>query len=362
MKTEQTRVVAPVYPRIFSVSMLTVLLMVALRIAIGWHFFSEGLSHKNDPKWSSEGFLRQAKGPLAPYYKERLPGFHRWDELMIIPLDEPKSAKPTDDTIAAGGAPPDGEDAPAAKGKSGPAKAVYGKWYDGVVQDWRTRANDIETFYKYTDDQKKNVDAIFNQYADNLQTVLAGYDTDITAYRHGLDRNIEIAKRPGSDNIPNIVKRLSTRAANPTGEPGVSDVKSTPAEWKGDAQALEAAFERDVAELATPDQRKLGTPATAQTGLSLQKIDTIVIWTLIIGGACLVIGLFTRLSAVVLALFLLSVMATQPPWIADSVTMLFNYQLVEFLALILLATSHVGRWAGLDFFVHHLLLRPFRSR
>src|SRR3954468_16243813 len=161
MKTEQTRVVAPVYPRIFSVSMLTVVLMVALRVAIGWHFFSEGLSHKNDPKWSSEGFLRQAKGPFAPYYKQNLPGFHRWDELMIIPLDEPKSAKPGDDSIAAGGAPGDSEDAPA-KGKPGPAKSVYGGWQKVVVDDWGNRAKEIESFYKYTDEQKKNVDEILN--------------------------------------------------------------------------------------------------------------------------------------------------------------------------------------------------------
>ena len=360
MKTEQTPVVARVYPRIFSISMLTVLLVVALRVAIGWHFFSEGLSHKNDPKWSSEGFLRQAKGPFAPYYKEHVPGFHRWDELMVIPLDEPEAKKPNDDSIAAGGAPADGEEAAAAKGNPGPAKSVYGAWYKVVVDDWGNRAKEIETFYNYTADQKKNVDDLLKQYADNLDKVLAGYDTDITAYRHGLNRNIKISQQPGSDNIPNVIKRLTSRAANPTGEPGVSDGKSTPAEWKADAQALEAAFERDVVELAAPEQRKLGTPTAAQTGLTLQKIDTIVIWTLIIGGACLVVGLFTRLSAVVLALFLLSIVLSQPAWLAGTVDT-YN-QTVECIALLVLASSHVGRWGGLDFFVHHLLLRPFRSK
>jgi hypothetical protein len=38
----------------------TVLFLVALRIALGWHFFDQGMHHYRDPDWSSEGFLRQA--------------------------------------------------------------------------------------------------------------------------------------------------------------------------------------------------------------------------------------------------------------------------------------------------------------
>jgi uncharacterized membrane protein YphA (DoxX/SURF4 family) len=69
--------------------------------------------------------------------------------------------------------------------------------------------------------------------------------------------------------------------------------------------------------------------------------------------------LFTRLSALALALFLLSVIVAQPPWIAGTVETYFHA--AECVALLMLATSPVGRWAGLDFFVHYVLLRPFRS-
>jgi uncharacterized membrane protein YphA (DoxX/SURF4 family) len=55
--------------------------LVALRLAIGWHFFIEGL-HKihthhigqtatNSP-WSSEGFFRAGYGPLAPLARQAL--------------------------------------------------------------------------------------------------------------------------------------------------------------------------------------------------------------------------------------------------------------------------------------------------
>ncbi len=55
-------------------------------------------------------------------------------------------------------------------------------------------------------------------------------------------------------------------------------------------------------------------------------------------------------------------MMSQPPWVPGAVTTLFPYQLVEFLALITLATTAVGRWLGLDFLVHFLITAPFRSR
>ncbi len=106
------------------------------------------------------------------------------------------------------------------------------------------------------------------------------------------------------------------------------------------------------------EQLKRGPMAEVRS--ELKKIDTAIVWLLIIGGGLLMVGLFTRLSALALALFLIAVMATQPPWVAGTVET--YYQGVECVALLALATSPVGRWAGLDFFVHYVLLRPFRRR
>jgi uncharacterized membrane protein YphA (DoxX/SURF4 family) len=69
------------------------------------------------------------------------------------------------------------------------------------------------------------------------------------------------------------------------------------------------------------------------------------------------LGLFTRVAAVVGALFLLSVMASQPPWVAGANAMFFYYQLVEFAALIYLAAIGAGQWAGLDFIIQGLWSR-----
>lgn len=63
---------------------LAVLAIVLLRLSIGWHFYSEGVKKYNDPNFSAEAFLLQAKGPLAPLIERQVPGFHRWREFLAI--------------------------------------------------------------------------------------------------------------------------------------------------------------------------------------------------------------------------------------------------------------------------------------
>ena len=78
-------------------------------------------------------------------------------------------------------------------------------------------------------------------------------------------------------------------------------------------------------------------------------------------GGCLVIGLFTRLAASVAALFLLSVICHSAPLDFGCDEPVFGYQIVEMFALFALATTTVGRCAGLDYFVH-LLVKPLMRR
>jgi thiosulfate dehydrogenase (quinone) large subunit len=41
-----------------------------MRIFVGWHFLYEGIAKLTSPSWSAVGYLRQARGPFA--------GFFRW--------------------------------------------------------------------------------------------------------------------------------------------------------------------------------------------------------------------------------------------------------------------------------------------
>jgi len=46
-----------------------VFFLVALRIAVGWHFLYEGLVKVTSPSWTSSGYLIDSKGFLAPVYR-----------------------------------------------------------------------------------------------------------------------------------------------------------------------------------------------------------------------------------------------------------------------------------------------------
>jgi uncharacterized membrane protein YphA (DoxX/SURF4 family) len=80
-------------------------------------------------------------------------------------------------------------------------------------------------------------------------------------------------------------------------------------------------------------------------------------------GVCLILGLFSRLASFAGALFVGSIVLSQP------LTSIFGLsgpastypQLLEMLALLTLATVPVGRWCGLDFFLHYLFGRARRK-
>ena len=68
--------------------------------------------------------------------------------------------------------------------------------------------------------------------------------------------------------------------------------------------------------------------------------------------------------------FLVSVLLTQPPWPtifphAPPVVghaLIVDKNFVEMVAMLVLATTAVGRWGGLDFFNHRWLVKPFCCR
>ena len=43
--------------------------LVLMRVLIGWHFLYEGIAKLMKPNWSSVGYLMQAKGFLAPFFR-----------------------------------------------------------------------------------------------------------------------------------------------------------------------------------------------------------------------------------------------------------------------------------------------------
>jgi uncharacterized membrane protein YphA (DoxX/SURF4 family) len=337
-------------------------MLVALRLAIGWHFFKEGLSHRTDPTWTSEGFLKQAKGPLAAEYQAVLPKFHDWDRLILSPL--PDNSATSKEEIGEAVSAKDTAVDKAAADKSNkadkPAKpaTAYDDWLTQVKNDWKTDQDAFANFYKLTDEQKAQAAEIDKKSTQQMEELLKGDAEDIRLYRELVYRAQMMQATAGGGEIPFIKSRAAVVQKNPVGEAGLAGtsavISSSPPAWEADAKGIEKLRHMRLDDLLTADQRKLGEqpPESAK----LHKIDTAVSWLVLGVGACLIVGLFTRLAAVAGAAFLLSVICSQPPWIAESVPTYSH--VIECLALLALATTAVGRWGGLDYFIH-LLVKPF---
>src|SRR5947209_828578 len=72
-----------------------IVFLVLLRLAIGWHFLFEGIEKYRADAWSSEPYLRESAGPLAPTFRD-LAGDPLADRLTPRPLppgEEPSKAK-----------------------------------------------------------------------------------------------------------------------------------------------------------------------------------------------------------------------------------------------------------------------------
>jgi hypothetical protein len=128
--------------------------------------------------------------------------------------------------------------------------------------------------------------------------------------------------------------------------------------WFQQIKSIRSSLEDDLYRIHASDnasaRRKIVFPDPGHS-----PIDSIITWLTFLVGVCLILGLFTRVASVAGALFLLSVILTQPPWIPEAADT--YYQVVEMLALFVLAAAAAGRYAGLDFIIHAFWLR-FRNR
>ena len=99
----------------------------------------------------------------------------------------------------------------------------------------------------------------------------------------------------------------------------------------------------------------------------LANSDTITMWLLTLVGACLILGLFTRLASVAGIAFLLMVYFAAPPWIgyfyaipSEGSYLIVNKNLVEVAALVVIFFTGSGRFAGVDRILSGLFRRKPR--
>lgn len=107
---------------------------------------------------------------------------------------------------------------------------------------------------------------------------------------------------------------------------------------------------------------ELTTEQLGKGSLPAERSRTFLIdWANMIGltviGLCLIFGFFTRFAALCGAVLLATYYLAMPPWpglppnpIAEGHYLIVDKNLIEIIALLMIASSRVGRWMGLDAF------------
>lgn len=338
-----------------------VVAVVLLRLCVGYHFLSEGSKKvtydKAHKTWSihvpTAAVMGQAKGPLAGFIQNQLPGGHGWQSLLAAPEElTPESGKQLNDWVGAYVKRRQGE-----LGKGVPKEveipefAPYSEWAKQIVADWKAIHTSFTGVKGLDEEQIAEAAALFEERERRLADYLAEESLDIQAYRHELWRLEKSAEASGASEVPFKKERLAEKTA---------EVSRTPRKWVGGVKKLQAGYVGDLRNVLTVDQRDsqvgelVDSAVTTSKEKKLQFVNLAVTCLTLGVGVCLLAGFCTRIASIAGAMFLLSIMVTQPPWVLGARTEFFYYQLVELAAFLFLAAVGAGRWAGLDSIIHCL--------
>jgi uncharacterized membrane protein YphA (DoxX/SURF4 family) len=294
----------------FSISLATVVMLVLLRLDIGWHFFSEGVKHLVDPHWSSEPVLRAAKGPLAPLFQAYLPDFHHLGDALH--RDRSQSDAHTVES-----------------------------WMDEIQADWDVDRQKFQDYYHLNDAQAKETRQVLGHHQARLRDWLALNKDALVTHVHDWRRSNDSKTAPAGD-LPFQEKRFHEKQAV---------LKAEAASWRNELKGLEDDFHLGLESVLDAEQQAEVPPRQAVNEIEI--VDDVMTYVILTIGVLLLLGLLTRTACVAGAVFLATVVMMQPFWVSDTAPT-FN-QYVEMFALLTLATTPVGRWAGLDFFIHNFL-------
>jgi uncharacterized membrane protein YphA (DoxX/SURF4 family) len=341
----------PLKRRPFQISFATVIGLVLLRLTIGWHFCYQGLVKLEDPQFSSAAFLSQAKGPLGDIYRSLLGD---WDGRIKLAKDNRSELlKRFDDYLSKFND----------RYKLGPEQMATAQQMAAARKE-QTKA--------FLEENEQEIDT----YLHDLERLAAAKDSPSGAFQAPAAPK-EAAPAAAGDATPHLPKPSMTWSFPPFQQKRVWD-KQTELQgqlkgWLRELDSYFAAFQQDLQNSLDDDQRVRA--GNAQEVLSappsqIDQVDKIVSYGVTAIGVCLLAGLFTRLASFTGALFLLSIILAQPDWPGlypsphPSVghSLFVNKEFVMMMAMFALATTRVGRWGGLDFFIHYCFIRPLFGR
>ena len=339
---------------------LAFITLMMLRVVVGFHFFKEGTDKLKSGSFKAEYFLEAARGPLAPYFHGLIDGK---DGRYRFCLSEDGNSLDPELTVAIwddfldrahghfkfGDANIESElvQRRAALAKRISQVRINNETNVDVEQLEAMRADDEQSIQKLRQ-QAAAGEKILEAHEQELREWIDVHEPEIVAYFKTVNR-VDGFNQDGTTaaQVATEVESLREQVATIK-----ADRQKQQRAWASQINAIWDSYEQQVLELPIELQRSekslsLHRPF-AQPNSRLQWINRVIPWFDTIVGALLIVGLFTRLASLAGAIFLVSVIAAQPPWIPGTEpTYLYA---VELFALLVIFATCAGRYGGLDFF------------
>jgi uncharacterized membrane protein YphA (DoxX/SURF4 family) len=319
-----------------------------LRLCLGCHFLYEGVwKIKHGDEFTAEPFLSQAKGPLSGFFYAMVPDQYGQKRLAIGKIKDKKTGKLVDCVDCE----------PVALRWSEIRQNLTDYFDPGPPAGDEARKD----FEKFKTDTKKTLEesqASLEEYFADPEIVEA-----VKTYFESLGRFENDPEK--AQDAPFQQERRWNRMMELRGEAKV---------WIDELQSREQAYINALRE-QMPDHYR--AKVTALPGgwkpwkwSQMQLINFAVTYGITAIGVCLFLGFFTRLAALGGAAFMCFVVMTQPAWPLIyppdlpqlGHALLINKDFLEMISLLVIASTAVGRWGGLDHFVHYLIVEPFKAK
>jgi uncharacterized membrane protein YphA (DoxX/SURF4 family) len=377
-------------------SVAAVLMLVVLRLSIGWQLLYEGLwkiqSLGTPNPWSAEGYLKNSQGPMRPVFRALTgdPNDTQW-------LDPDVVASRWDAWRARFSS---------HYGLSDAQQASLARLVDGAA----TYSAPLEKLPKGLDFKQLKLDSVIRYDAAKKLLTIDGSQHILPSEKQTLDKAVEGKSGPeydawkvafdaayaratrlsykerlrahllgNPDNSGRIDGRISqillyqqllTRYEQKLADADLpyqldhlnrtwSDTREKGSELAGPVRALDAELQEEAQKLLSLEQLQLGPPPEPWTALRL--IDLATIGGLAGLGLLLLLGLFTRPAAAAAACMIFGFYLAMPPLPGLPETpgpehsLIVNKNLIEVFALAALACLPTGAWFGLDGIVTKLL-------
>ncbi len=339
-------------------------MIVGLRVSIGVHFYNEGAVKREQRDWSAAGFFKSAKGPMAPYFHDVVEDLDG-KLLLCVEKDETEGSNSVSiDPHLTLLLWKDFADRAAEHYQFSSPEFI--KDLEFRVQlsrklikdsnDERTKPVDedklrsqiaeFEATIKKVPDQLIQLDEALQRHTEELKVWLEANRTELIAHYSTADR-VDGFARDGdaAREVAMDVESLRSQVDSIR-----TDRNRKLAGWTKEVQAIWDSYEKAVNDVRMDKQLEQSSIALHrpydQPYSRMKWIDSVIPWFDMAIGASLILGFLVRMSSLLGALFLLSVVISQPPWIPGTIPTFF--QLIEMFALLVLCAIGAGRFLGVD--------------